>query len=203
MPVFRPSTRSPGPDAVRHRPSVTRCSQPLPGSTGEPASPWRRVLGGSATRPRHTPALPPVPRRRCRPDLEDRRTDLRCRSRSSVCRQSRPRGLSTPFTLTRLPVSTMRRRRSPTSGAVGVLPRSRTGWCPCPWPPANRRLGARSDGFSLRPDSLPPREPGPSPTVGHPEVTLVRLGFPAPVGVRCPVRVATLAEAKVQVKGYF
>jgi len=97
---------------------------------------------------------------------------------------SRLRRLSASFTLTRLPVSSLGRRRTSTAGAVGV-PRRRRSGNPCARGP---RLPGDSvpeqGGFSLRPSPLPPRGPSPSPSADHPKVLGRRLGLPAPVGVR-------------------
>lgn len=185
MPVFgrRPGCPDPLPfDTVHRSPDVRgHCgprigepisvSQPSTRSIGYPTSSCSGVAPGSPV------AVPPRPR--CpanRTPLPESRPGLPA---------SRLRRLSTPFTLTRLPVpsdgdAAGRRRREQLGCPLGLGPVTL-----CPWPPVARRLGTQSEWF------LAPSGPA-SASWTEP---VIELGSPEGVRVLDPVSRPRLACA--------
>jgi hypothetical protein len=152
--------------------------------------PPRRQIGDPITvppRPRWPANRPPLPET---PDLGGRRTDLRCRSWTSVpgCPVRWP---STPFTLTRLPVPSHKRRpNSRLPGSWGACSTSVRYFSPFP-SGCPSGSGSKRCGFSPRPGSLRLVSQTRHRLRPDPEVGGVRLGFPAPVGVRSHVSPST------------
>jgi len=188
MPVFgRPPGRpSPLPfDTIHRSPGVRSRSEAVcrrtdtPFQSGAPGLPATRLRLAPGLATGFPAAVPPQRR-----PPANRPPSLESEPGLSA---NRPRCPSTPFTLTR------QNRALELAPPAFVL---RSSWgapsasarCAVPVVAGEPVTRCTASDFSLRPDSLSSREPNSSLFLDHPEVTVERLGFSTPVGVRCPVR---------------